>query len=210
MEKPETPDKAPVRGKAPMAHANRTWLQQYLSDEEITEHFYYDPVSCRHVFSCPTDKGDDELFYEARTVYANIKPKTIHTGKKPTKFWLGPWHDTGTLVIVEDIVSAIKVSRHFGAVPLFGCYLSAEQMASMTREPAIESIVIWLDSDKFPIAQEYAKTLSLAWQKPVSVVFTEDDPKALNDVILTTKVLEAMEAIDAKILPDETTIGEAV
>jgi hypothetical protein len=84
----------------------------------------------------------------------------------------------GTLVIVEDYVSAIKVGRQFETMPLWGSNLSNPQLSRIADR--WQEIVFWLDGDKTKEAMQFrmraAPFFQAAW-----VVSTEKDPKEYND-----------------------------
>ena len=89
------------------------------------------------------------------------------------------WSDT--LVITEDIISAIRVS-HAGvrAMPIFGSHIPNLLWLRLKHIPNVHRIILWLDKDKQKEAIKYAyagRQLGL----PVEVVITDTDPKAHNE-----------------------------
>jgi hypothetical protein len=64
------------------------------------------------------------------------------------------------LVCVEDVLSAIKISRlspEFCAVPLLGCSISNEWIQSISNK--FKEVVIWLDRDKAKDAVKISRDL---------------------------------------------------
>ncbi len=143
---------------------NLEWLKQYLNEGEIYSQFKYSPSMQRHVFQHGS-------YWEARSV--NKQPKVISSGVKP--FFV--WNSTkNQLVVVEDVVSAIKVSRVAAALPLFGSHLSGDWMALIANRLP-ERVIIWLDHDKIIDSRRYAEKLRLLGVRTVSLTSFKD-PKA--------------------------------
>lgn len=172
----------PDLGTEPLPNVNREWLLQYIKDKEIDDYFMYSPSRRRHYF-CHSSDGD--VYFEGRSVtigndgeFSSESPKTISYGTKP-KLLLGKWAQTNKLVLVEDIVSAIKVARHAGAMPLFGSHLSAEWMIWITKIPQIHEVILWLDCDKY--AQSMKLAHKMAKLRLTRVISTDLDPKQVPD-----------------------------
>ena len=92
-------------------------------------------------------------------------------------------HDDGRLAVVEDCISAIKLSRQIDCMPVLGSHISGGKLASLARR--YHSLIIWLDSDKYKEAinaGERARLLGIN----VKVVYTDEDPKCINDVDIKT------------------------
>lgn len=81
---------------------------------------------------------------------------------------------TNCIVIVEDIISAIRVSSLARSMPLFGSHINDKTLAFLRKENL--PVRIWLDRDKSKDAILYAgKARSLGIQ--ASVVISPEDPK---------------------------------
>lgn len=84
----------------------------------------------------------------------------------------------GTIVIVEDVLSAVKIGRRNEATPLFGSNLSLGQIKRLSDR--WEEVIFWLDFNKTKEAMKYrlkaAPYFNAAW-----VVSTEKDPKDYSD-----------------------------
>ena len=166
---------------------NYGWLRQYLNDAEIKAWFKYSPMMQRHIFqwvSEPNQLGHSPCYWEARSVIATEHgygfkyPKTLSYGEKPFMI-IGPWRTTGKVVFVEDIVSAIKVARHAGAIPCFGSAISTFAILQVANKASIKDVSIWLDRDKYPEAMKAAERIGKF--KYTRVISTEDDPKIQSD-----------------------------
>jgi hypothetical protein len=172
---------------------NWEWLKSYgLSDDEIDLHFFYSPEQQRHVFWNLDLDGTE--FFEARTASTNRIPKSLQHGQKPFVV-LGNHEDhQDVVVVVEDIISAIKVSRHYLTIPLFGSHLSPADMAKIGKL-GVRGCVIWLDADKYTVGMHYAKQLSAIL--PTTALQTKEDPKCLHDTDIIVEVENAVEAMES-------------
>ena len=77
-------------------------------------------------------------------------------------------------IMVEDIVSAIKVSRLCGAIPIFGSSVSAKQILRL--KTVVDEVWYWLDPDMRTKSVKMAK-LSNLLGLPAHVIFSDRDPK---------------------------------
>lgn len=77
-------------------------------------------------------------------------------------------------IMVEDIVSAIKVSRLCGAIPIFGSSVSARQILRL--KTVVDEVWYWLDPDMRTKSVKMAK-LSNLLGLPAHVIFSDRDPK---------------------------------
>jgi hypothetical protein len=85
---------------------------------------------------------------------------------------------TKTICLSEDLISAIKLSRHVSAMPIFGSDISTEMIIQLHNRFA--NLIIWLDKDKRKYA--HARGLSVRYLfDSVKVVDSEADPKDYND-----------------------------
>lgn len=154
------------------------WLKKYnVTQEEInTYNFFWSNQYERLIL--PVYKSGKLVYWQGR--YFGMReqaPKYINTRNKRTEVWF----DTGgtdahTVVLVEDILSAIAVSRVSGyrAVALLGCYLSDVMIARLQSEG--KQVCVWLDLDKQSKSRRYSKRLQVFGLTARSVV-TPKDPK---------------------------------
>ena len=163
---------------------NLAWLRQYLNDEEIKEYFEYSPSMRRHIYRY-INELTGSVYWEARSVkqdsqgnYTYDEPKTLSAGDKPF-FLMGKWRSNGKVVLVEDIISAIKLARHCGVVCLFGSSFPATQMVRLAKIPSVTEVIFWLDRDKYKEALKQADRMSTI--RKATVLSTDEDPKAIDD-----------------------------
>lgn len=137
------------------------WLSQYgLTDAEKAE-FSWHPVRKHLIFR----DGD---FYNARNFGEG--PKYVSYGTKPYRV-----RGTGVpLVVVEDAVSGIRLSRQVSVLILYGTVLPAGKRILHGR------VSIWLDKDAV------GKAVDLCYQLrsigcDASVIYSDLDPKSYSD-----------------------------
>lgn len=147
--------------------ANWTWLSQYLTPEQINKNFWYSEKMQRHVFRHLS-------FYEARSV-TGAEPKSYSVGEKPSIVFSKEDLPQDTLVLVEDVVSAIKLGELIPAFPLFGSGPSVSQR-DFLRTSGFSNIIIWLDRDKYTRSLWMRKYLT-GLGKNARVISTTKDPK---------------------------------
>lgn len=146
------------------AKENLDWLLKYLNPSEIGDHFRYSQKLRRHVYR-------NEGYWEARSVNPEAQPKVLSSGEKPFVLF----GEGDPIVVVEDVVSAIKVSRVCTALPLFGSHIPGDWMVRLAKMRPLR-VVFWLDGDKAKDCLKYSKKFNLLY--PFSkAVSTEKDPK---------------------------------
>ncbi len=87
-------------------------------------------------------------------------------------------NDKHTCVLVEDIISAIKVSRVFNAMPLLGSSLSKTKLVELSK--LYRRLVLWLDPDMLERSFDLQKDAEPFFDK-VEVVTTLADPKTYSE-----------------------------
>lgn len=155
---------------------NRLWLKRYISDAEIDRYFCWHPLEKRHVF---LKKFPNESFFLEMRSVDPTKSKTQTYGEKPLII-LGDTAGANEIVIVEDLVSAIKISRQYVAIPMFGSYISRMSLAqALERVPTAKKFIFWMDADKWITSMSMAKTMG--YLLPTEAVYTQRDPKEHTD-----------------------------
>lgn len=175
-----------------IAPPNLKWLQQYLTNDEIEQNFKYSPARKRHIFIAGS-------FWEERSVIAS--PKSICHGTRP--FLLHGAHhlaSKGILLVVEDVVSAIKVGRHATSICLFGSEMNPDWLVWISKMGQVKEIVFWLDYDKTDEARSLARKMNLLKPGIATYQYTIKDPKDYEgetlDAYCSPKRPEALETSD--------------
>ena len=83
-----------------------------------------------------------------------------------------------TVIVVEDMVSAIKISRQFTVLPLLGSFLSADRANRLNK--FFKRIIFWLDYDKAESAMSQAMRMK-QYGFTTNVIITKEDPKTYSD-----------------------------
>ena len=115
----------------------------------------------------------------------NWGPVTVKgTGSKAKYYNIGDksdsmtvYGDSATLILTEDILSAIKVSHGYMGMPLLGTHISRSKLAKVCQ--GIERLVVWLDEDKWREARDIADAAKLIGIN-AKTLLTPKDPKEYN------------------------------
>lgn len=156
-------------------------------------------------YGLPWSHWKDQIGYspsEERLVFLVGNPLQFSIGRyvgnaevKPRKWYV--WGDshrhceaisyssvcepTGTVVLVEDLISAHKVATSVPsvvAVPLFGTQVHKPHLYYLMQEN--KPVVLWLDKDQQGTIMRKAMGLQALLNVPVSVAVTDKDPKELS------------------------------
>ena len=101
--------------------------------------------------------------------------KYLTSGMKPViKYGTNP----DTIILVEDIISAIKVGRQFTAIPMLG---SMPPGAVLSHLKGYKNVFVWNDLDKAKESLKTARNLSERLGIRVKVIIKPLDPKEYSD-----------------------------
>jgi hypothetical protein len=130
----------------------------------------------RVILPCFNPEGE-LTYWQGRSV--SSKPKYLNAeSERGSRWFVNTGINPNTLVIVEDILSAIKVGRQFDSIALLGSFIPTKLLDYFSKYAII---VLWLDEDKKATAIKFAHKFRQLSGKPVHVVSTRLDPKALSD-----------------------------
>lgn len=175
-----------------------TWLQKYQIGipERSKYRIGWSPSRERVIF--PFYDKEKLLIWTGRDVSKRPEvPKwTVYGFPHIDDVILGDISNTSekTLVLVEDPISAIKVSNAYRCLPLFGAHITKSRI---TRLHALgyRNIAIWLDYDKVQKAIDYRELCRQFFDK-VAVVVTERDPKEYSTPFIIQAVSKALSEND--------------
>jgi Zn ribbon nucleic-acid-binding protein len=155
------------------------WLKQYeITNAEIIQHNLGWSASRQMLIFPYFGENNEVIFWQGR-YFPQRKPKSF-TGGDFRHLVLVRHHvgttdfSGGVLTVVEDPVSAIKVSRVCDVHPLFGSNLSQHNAIRLSRY--FSELNLWLDFDKTKEALKFAERYKFLFKK-VNVISTEKDPK---------------------------------
>jgi hypothetical protein len=102
--------------------------------------------------------------------FSGYGAKYLSKGVKPFL----TYGESDTLVLVEDVLSAIVVGRVYCASPMLGAIPLKETLTHLKR---FLRVVLWGDYDKAAENVVNARKLSERWGFNIEVVITKQDPK---------------------------------
>ena len=162
------------------------WLKGYgITDQEIhTNNIQWSDSRQGIVFPIYGDNDDQKVIaWELRNIGRSQSPKTQFFGKKQDVIHIVNYKalfSESTLVIVEDIISAIKVGRAYPTLCLFGSSMNTlvlERLKKLIGGQSIPiHITLWLDQDKLGEAMKIGQQAKLQGYD-VAIVQTVQDPK---------------------------------
>lgn len=147
------------------------WLFKYdLSLKEIEDYSIgYSPNLDRVILPIVTNGRWD--YWQARALSPGVYPKYLNP-----KFMKSPFYsqteDLGNLVIVEDIISAIKVGRCMRACAILGSKIP-EEVYKVARR--CKKVYLWLDPDMKDKMNNIKTNLSMYTE--ITIVDSDKDPK---------------------------------
>lgn len=147
------------------------YLKKYgLTDKEIYDNYFWDNKGYL-VFN-----GGE---YQNARNFTGIGVKYISRGiiRGNEKIFL---HNTqnSDIVVVEDAISAIKVSRVCNSVCLHNSIIPLELILRLSKR--FKKLFVWLDKDKMKESFKEAKKAGLLFDD-VKIIWTEKDPKEYSD-----------------------------
>ena len=151
------------------------WLRQYeITDEEIKQHrFGWSNEDHSLVF--PVFDSANNLCMAQRRRFIPGRSRYFTSGLPDSVFHIlnaGP--DDLSICVVEDLISAVKVSRVVPAMPLWGSQISQNRAWHLGSR--FENLLVWLDADKTEYAIRKRNSLTPFFNS-VRVIITEQDPK---------------------------------
>jgi len=152
----------------------KDWFFQYGFDNNTLTRYNILWSEARQFLIFPYFVDGELLAWQGRYFGEDKKIGKWHTKGKVEEFvyTLGP--PSKSLVLVEDIVSAIKVSRIMQSSPLFGSVISLRRFTMLRH--FYNTIYIWLDPDKQIEAIQFAQKGRL-FGFDCHVILSDKDPK---------------------------------
>lgn len=197
-EKHEAPEDLPETSEPLVDHVGKSWPMRYgITDEEmngfnlrwdVEEGKIVLPIY-RYIDRNRGREGEEDILsshligYQLRRYFqADNRPKYMTSKFSGTNI-LETLVANNTLgvvpcvVIVEDLLSAIKVSRSARVtVPLYGTHIRSERLLELSK---IYPVIVWLDNDGPQVLKHRDRIKSLVdcFGRKCSVVDTLQDPK---------------------------------
>lgn len=153
----------------------KSWLDKYqLTKAQIDSlNLLYSYERSLLIF--PVYANNELLMWQGRYFGEKPKhPKYVTYGAKDVIHIIECGKRDGSVCVVEDIVSAIKLSTVIDAVPLLGSHLSSKLATRLAR--SYETLTIWLDYDKAVESVKFRQEFAPLFKDVTSIV-TKLDPK---------------------------------
>lgn len=170
----------PPQLSSQLPSAATLWLSKYgITEQEIKRYgIKYSHYLNRLILPVYDDKGE-MVYWQGRNLGAiteeNSKYLNLSVPGKDVFFTCNTGQQI--VVLVEDILSAIKVGRVAGSIALLGSYV-AHSVASMLKG---KKVVVWLDDDKYVEAIKYAAKLRAVHNIDAVNLRTMKDPKEYDE-----------------------------
>jgi hypothetical protein len=159
------------------------WIAKYELEPQdlIKYHVKWSPSREQLVYLFHGE-SNDVVLWQAR----NFREGTTHknrffTGGTPEKVVANyrPSQETGTAVLVEDCISAIKIAMSGGGtgIPCFSSSMSNGKLIQIANR--YNKVDVWLDNDKFNSSCKLSNRLKLLGCES-RVIHTSYDPKEYN------------------------------
>jgi hypothetical protein len=127
----------------------------------------------------PIFNQQNELLFYVNRPFKEGQPKSKDNGTKATVGFLSRSRCmVDSVVVVEDYISAICVSRVCDCYPLFGSHVSPKLTTMLSKK--YDHLVIWLDRDKAKESLRQAARYR-PYFKSVRSIMTDLDPKEYNN-----------------------------
>jgi len=161
------------------------WLSQYqITPQEISEYdIWWSEALNRLIFPIKNKTKTKLLAYQGRWVddldKSTIKWYTVYEGVGRAPYFR-VFRGSNKLVVVEDIVSAIKTGRFVDSLALLGSHMP-DNFYLIARK--YQCTYIWLDANKYKEAMKFANKLRGMGVRTV-VLYTDEDPKAVSGMCI--------------------------
>ena len=197
VEKPLKEIKMPSDAKRVIPLIPKVWLQKYdILDSEIRDNdIHWSEEQKYLIFPVYSTMKFERtlLMWQARNFRTSAdglnkkRPKYITIGpKEEIDHIMGDWDNVSilrgrTLVLVEDVVSAIKIARVMPVMPLFGSTLGQDKAFRIAKD--YKKLILWLDQDKHEVAIKLASHYKYVFED-IGVISTKSDPKDVSPSVL--------------------------
>ena len=156
------------------------WLKSYsLTSEEISSNNIGWSNSKSMLIIPYYGEENDVLCWQGRFFPAR-NPKVFTSGYPDSHIILHN-NDSGEyarrVVVVEDAISAIKVSRVVNCSELLGANLSMHKAIRLSR--LFKHLTLWLDADKLSAMVKFVERYKILFDT-VDYIYTDKDPKEYN------------------------------
>lgn len=160
----------------------RLWLYSGgISPSVWSEYKFGWSESLQRVVMPVYDDSGNLVWYQARAILNGQRPKYLQPSAKrdhivfearPTK------QHTTTCVVVEDILSAIRVGKFIDTYSILGTRITNNHLNKLSK---YDKVVTWMDSDRAGRKSAYSIRKGVSMLTDVGNILTRKDPKKLSD-----------------------------
>lgn len=172
-------------------------------EDMLTPFIYYSPHWRRIIFPI-FDTMDKCRGWMGRAIENNQYPKWYTMRSFNTHEYM---HIVGTdagevvdqaipVVIVEDMISQLRVSKHFPCLCLFGIAMSDTMASKLAQQ--FPNVVIWLDDGATSHALAHAEKIH-SYGASTYIIWTAGDPKYHTGPEIVQKVNETLQLVNAHV-----------
>lgn len=161
--------------------AGRLWLYNAGITETVWRKYGigYSPSTVRVVLPVYDEQGN-LIWIQQRAILEGQKPKYLQPSRDRNTIMFHatpPESDLRRAIIVEDILSAIRVGSHCPTYSLLGTKITTAQAAKLSK---YSRVTTWLDGDKAGRRGAFNIRKSLGLLTNVDNIVTDKDPKLLS------------------------------
>jgi hypothetical protein len=162
--------------------AKFAWFLKYGISLDVARSFGFGYSEFFHRIVIPIKNSGNLEAVHLRAINPDDKPKFLNLGrpKDSVLFWAIHSYADERLVIVEDVISAIKISlAGFNAVALNGSHMTDHQALVLSSD-AVR--YMWLDNDEAGIkgARKACEQMFMQATAEIRMIHSEKDPKYYN------------------------------
>ena len=184
----------------------KQWMARYnlTENSQIDFEILWYPEKRELIFPIYTNDGR-LMAYQARN-FSGRGPKWRTEGKiheHPIVYAGIEDANLGYIVLVEDVVSAIRVSDHIDTMPLFGTHLNPSRTAWLAQR--YRNVIFWLDHDALSLARKYSTQFQIYPEVSTHIIETLQDPKAYTH----DEIAELVSVVVGSEVPPPASDGDA-
>lgn len=168
----------------------KNWLNKYeITDKEyLSNKLCFSPSKYSLIFPVWIE-GNLEAYIGRYLGDNHDHPKWVGYGINNKLYYIlhnSTYINSTSLLVAEDIVSAIKISRFISCMPLFNAHISKEKLQRI-YELGYKTLYIWLDPNKRNESIKFAEQARL-YGLEARVIFSDKDPKEHDESFILNKI----------------------
>ena len=151
------------------------WLKGYgLTNKEIEDYGYLWSDS-RSLLVFPIVHNGIVVAWQGRSFELLRKKYHNNISSRSSSSYICFGNKDSLVVIVEDVISAIKVARVNATIPLFGSHISLDLAKKISS--SFDKMIVWLDPDKKKDMLKFKNSYGMLFKEGIECIFSDKDPK---------------------------------